>query len=41
MKNEQPEIKNMPDMHVAFVSFTGNYLGNKEVFTNLFTQLRA
>jgi AraC family transcriptional regulator len=39
MKNEQPNIKELPERLVAFVSFTGNYIGNTQVFVELFGKL--
>ncbi len=33
------EIKNLEDKNVAFVTFIGNYIGNTEVFHNLFNKL--
>ena len=39
MKNEQPNIKELPERLVAFVSFTGNYMGNTQVFAELFGKL--
>lgn len=39
MKNEQPEIKKLAEREVAFVSFTGNYIGNAQVFKDLFDKL--
>ena len=34
-----PEIKELQEKTVAFVSFVGNYMGNSEVFANLFGKL--
>jgi AraC family transcriptional regulator len=34
-----PKIENLPERHVAFVSFTGNYIANSKVFENLFDKL--
>ncbi len=39
MKNEQPNIKELLERQVAFVSFTGNYMGNPQIFANLFDKL--
>ena len=39
MKNQTPEIKNLKEIQVAFVSFTGNYIGNPQIFQNLFNKL--
>ena len=39
MINEQPTIKELADRQVASVSFTGNYIGNTEVFASLFGKL--
>ena len=39
MKNEQPNIKEIAERQVAFVSFTGNYMGNPQIFTDLFNKL--
>lgn len=39
MKSDQIEIKNLDERTVAFVSYTGNYLGNPQVFADLFNQL--
>jgi AraC family transcriptional regulator len=38
VKNE-PEIKELNERTVAFVSFVGNYMGNSEVFAGLFGKL--
>jgi len=35
----ETEIKNLEDKTVAFVSFVGNYIGNAEIFKNLFEKL--
>lgn len=35
----QPEIKGIEERNVAYVSFVGNYLGNTEVFKDLFNKL--
>jgi AraC family transcriptional regulator len=35
----QPEIKGIEERNVAYVSFVGNYLGNAEVFKDLFNKL--
>jgi AraC family transcriptional regulator len=39
MKTEQPEIKELAEREVAFVSFTGNYMGNPQIFQDLFDKL--
>jgi AraC family transcriptional regulator len=39
MKNEQPDIKELAERQVAFVSFTGNYMGNPQIFADLFNKL--
>jgi AraC family transcriptional regulator len=39
MKNEQPVIQELSEREVAFVSFTGNYCGNTQVFKDLFGKL--
>ncbi len=39
MKNGQVEIKELKARSVAFVSFTGNYMGNVQVFADLFNKL--
>ena len=39
MQNEQPEIKELTEKQVAFVSYTGNYMGNLQIFKNLFDKL--
>ena len=39
MKNEQPNIKEFAERQIAFVSFTGNYIGNSQIFANLFNKL--
>ena len=39
MKNGQAEIRNLEERSVAFISFTGNYLGNAQVFADLFNKL--
>lgn len=39
MKNEEPQIKELAERDVACVSFTGNYVGNAQVFANLFNEL--
>ena len=36
MNNEQPNIKEIAERQVVFVSFTGNYMGNPQIFANLF-----
>ncbi len=39
MKNEQPKVKELTEKQVAFVSYTGNYMGNPHIFQNLFETL--
>ena len=39
MKTEMPKIEEISKRNVAYVSFTGNYLGKPEVFANLFSKL--
>ena len=39
MENNQPEVKQLADRHVAYLSYTGNYIGNTKVFCDLFTKL--
>jgi len=39
MKNEQPSIKELKEREVAFVSFKGNFMGNTQVFADLFNKL--
>ncbi|MFC2087984.1 GyrI-like domain-containing protein [Calditrichota bacterium] len=42
MKNKEAiniEVKNIPDLHVAYIRHTGPYKGNSELFENLFTKL--
>ena len=39
MKNEQPEIQELSERVVACASFIGNYIGNTEIFANLFGKL--
>ncbi|MCI5211147.1 MAG: transcriptional regulator, partial [Candidatus Electrothrix sp. ATG2] len=39
MKNEQPKIEELPERTVAFVSYTGNYMGNPQVFMELFGKI--
>lgn len=34
-----PKIENLPERHVAFVSYTGNYVANPKVFEDLFNKL--
>ena len=36
---KEVNIKNLDDKQVAYVSFKGNYMGNAEVFKNLFNKL--
>ncbi len=35
----EPEIKEIEERNVSYVSFVGNYLGNTKVFDDLFTKL--
>ena len=37
--HSNPEIRDLTQRYVAYVSFTGNYLGNAEVFKELFGKL--
>ena len=42
MKNKgqiQVEVKDMPELHVAYVRHIGPYKGNSQVFENLFGKL--
>lgn len=39
MKNEKPLVRELAERMVAFVSFTGNYIGNAQVFGYLFHKL--
>ncbi|MDY6950131.1 MAG: GyrI-like domain-containing protein [Thermodesulfobacteriota bacterium] len=39
MKNESPKIVELAERPVAFVSFTGNYIGNPQIFGELFGKL--
>lgn len=39
MQAETPQIQELPERHVAYVSFTGNYIGNSQVFEGLFGKL--
>jgi len=39
MKNEQPEIRELSERQVAFVSFTGNYIADPQIFKSLFDKL--
>jgi len=39
MKNKQPEIQELSERVAACVSFTGNYIGNTEIFADLFGKL--
>lgn len=41
MENNKVEIKQLSEKNVAVVSFTGNYMGNAEVFKGLFEKLFA
>jgi len=34
-----PELRNLDEMTVAYVSFTGNYIGNADIFRGLFETL--
>lgn len=37
--NISPQIQNLDERHVAYVSYTGNYSGNAEIFGMLFSKL--
>lgn len=39
MRNEPPCIKELAERPVAFVSFTGNYMANPQIFADLFNKL--
>lgn len=39
MKRNEPEIRELTERQVAFVSFTGNYMGNPQIFADLFDKL--
>ena len=39
VKNEEPLVRELAERMVAFVSFTGNYIGNAQVFGDLFHKL--
>ena len=39
MKRENPMVTELAEKEVAFVSFTGNYIGNAQVFGDLFHKL--
>jgi AraC family transcriptional regulator len=39
--NISPKVEQLPDTHVAYVSFKGDYRGKSEVFANLFRKLAA
>ncbi len=39
MHNEQPKIEELSARTVAFVSYTGNYMGNPQIFVDLFGKL--
>ncbi len=39
MKHEEPKVTELDEKLVAFVSFTGNYIGNAQVFARLFEKL--
>lgn len=39
MKNKTPEIQELAQRNVAFVSYVGNYMGNPQVFADLFNKL--
>lgn len=39
MENELPIIQELAERQVAFVSYTGNYIGNLQIFTELFNKL--
>ncbi|MCK5108022.1 MAG: GyrI-like domain-containing protein, partial [Nanoarchaeota archaeon] len=38
-ENTKPEIKELEQKTVAYVSFIGNYMGNTKVFKDLFDKL--
>ena len=38
-ENRQPEIKELTEQTVAYVSFKGNFMGKSEIFKDLFTKL--
>jgi len=39
MRFKNVAVKNLPDMHVAYVRHTGPYMGDGELFNDLFTRL--
>jgi AraC family transcriptional regulator len=39
MNNEIPKIEELTERTVAFVSYTGNYMGNPQIFKDLFNKL--
>ena len=39
MKNDTPKIEEFTERKVAFVSYTGNYMGNPQIFMDLFNKL--
>jgi AraC family transcriptional regulator len=39
MQLEQPKIEELAERDVAFVSYTGNYIGNSQLFAELFGKL--
>jgi len=39
MQLEQPKIEELTERNVAFVSYTGNYIGNSQLFAELFGKL--
>ena len=39
MQVEQPHIEELAERNVAFVSYTGNYIGNSQLFAELFGKL--
>ena len=39
MQTEQPKIEELAERNVAFVSYTGNYIGNSQLFAELFGKL--
>ena len=41
MKTDRPQIKELPERWVAFISYTGNYIGNPQIFADLFKRLGA
>ena len=41
MKTDRPQIKELSERWVAFISYTGNYIGNPQIFEDLFKRLGA